>query len=747
MNSLKDSDWDISLAIRQDQSVSKLFIQPLSYITSKVDRSSTICTFRKHSIVMTADIEKLYRQVKIARDQQDLQRILWRSTPTGDLQHYRLTTVTYGTASGSYLAIRDFYVDDLITGANTIEELTELKRDLSNILENYGFRLRKWMSNDRRVLDESTVKDGLLEYYITDASSAKALGILWNANVDLLAYRINEINIHTKRVKKRIILSHIAQIFDPLGLLAPATVTAKIMMQRLWQLKLEWDESVPFDVYTACARFFKNISLINELNIKRHCVIEDAVKLHCYCDASIEAYGACVYVVSTNKGGGSKSGLLCAKSRFAPLKSVTLPRLELCGVLLLVELVDRVLKALQTNINNIWVSQIQQLSNVSKWGHVPSLENPADVISKGTDAHVLLESTMWYHGPSWLVLSEDKWPKRMTGKVDDDTLEKRKPKPVCLNVLKKVVGYCFRFIRNAKLSREYRTLGTLTNEELDSATKALLKLAQAQEFSQEIDSQVLENRYDPKVNPSRLEQRMGDLPDHRVNVSRPFLATGVDYAGPFDMRDGRLRNRKIVKGYICLFVCFSIKAVHMELVGDLSADSFLNALKRFTARRGKVILNYEEFYIVITQIEAVLNSRPLAPLTNDLIALSPSHFLIGDYLTAIPQEKVQPPLNRTRRYKQLQQIAQHFWRRWSREYLSSIQQRTKWKGTSSSQLNPGTMVMLREDHLPPLLWKIGRVIASHPGSDGLVRVVSVRTTNGVVKRAVQKICVLPIESE
>ncbi|GJQ71955.1 hypothetical protein Trydic_g3063 [Trypoxylus dichotomus] len=380
----------------------------------------------------------------------------------------------------------------------------------------------------------------------------------------------------------------------------------------------------------------------------------------------------------------------------------------------------------------------------------------------------------------------------MIGKVDDDTLEKRKPKPVCLNVvsafdifnrfstlskLKKVVGYCFRFIRNSKLSRECRTLGTLTNEELDSAAKALLKLAQAQEFSQEIEADglirvggriskasVAYDRKFPivipqrhtlakliikhehhrhlhagvqavlaavrlnywtlngrnavrselrgyvtcfKVNPSKLEQRMGDLPDCRVNVSRSFLATGVDYAGPFDMKNGRLRNRKIVKSYVCLFVCFSTKAVHMGLVGDLSADSFLNALKRFTARRGvckhlysdnatnfvgKVILNYEEFYTVIAQIEAVLNSRPLAPLTNDpndLIALSPSHFLIGDYLTAIPEEKVQPPLNRVRRYKQLQQIAQHFWRRWSREYLSSLQQRTKWKETSSSQLNHG----------------------------------------------------------
>ncbi|GJQ69276.1 hypothetical protein Trydic_g2276, partial [Trypoxylus dichotomus] len=188
-----------------------------------------------------------------------------------------------------------------------------------------------------RVLDESTVKDELSEYYITDANSAKVLGILRNANGDLLAYRINEINVHTKRLTKRITLSHIAQIFDPLCLLAPVTIRANIMAQRLWQLKLEWGEFEPFDIYTACARFFRNISLINELKIKRHCVIEDAVdiQLHCFCDASIEAYGACLYVVCTKKNGGSESGLLCAKSRVAPLKSVTLPCLELCGALLL----------------------------------------------------------------------------------------------------------------------------------------------------------------------------------------------------------------------------------------------------------------------------------------------------------------------------------------------------------------------------------------------------------------------------
>lgn len=350
----KDSSLTTKLRVVFDASAktsSNISLNDVLKVGPKIqdDLLDILLRFRKHNVVMTADIEKMYRQVRIARDQQDLQRILWRSSPNDDLQHFRLTTVTYGTASASYLAIRalhqtaydnervfpeaahvilkDFYVDDLITGTSTYEKAIELKRDLSNILENYGFRLRKWISNERRVLDTSTnKKDELLEYYITDESSAKALGILWDANADLLTYRINETNVHANRLTKRIILSHIAQIFDPLGLLAPVTIRAKIIMQRLWQLKLDWDESVPLDVYTACSRFFKSISSINNLKIERHCVIKDPkeIHLHGFCDASLEAYGACVYLTSTDENGCVKSYLLCAKSRVAPLKSVTL---------------------------------------------------------------------------------------------------------------------------------------------------------------------------------------------------------------------------------------------------------------------------------------------------------------------------------------------------------------------------------------------------------------------------------------
>ncbi|XP_018562144.2 uncharacterized protein LOC108904181 [Anoplophora glabripennis] len=146
---------------------------------------------------------------------------------------------------------------------------------------------------------------------------------------------------------------------------------------------------------------------------------------------------------------------------------------------------------------------------------------------------------------------------------------------------------------------------------------------------------------------------------------------------------------------------------------------------------GNSFLTYEELYTVVVQIEAVLNSRPLTPLSSDpadLIALTPSHFLIGDVLTTIPQENVvDTPVNRLSLYKKLQQMLQHFWRRWSTEYISNLQNRTRWNSQSPQEIQPNTMVLLKEDNLPPLQWKLGRVSEVYRGKDNIVRVCVVRT--------------------
>lgn len=163
-----------------------------------------------------------------------------------------------------------------------------------------------------------------------------------------------------------------------------------------------------------------------------------------------------------------------------------------------------------------------------------------------------------------------------------------------------------------------------------------------------------------------------------------------------------------------------------------------------------VSLSYEELYTLLTQVESILNSRPLTPLTedpDDLEPLTPGHFLIGAPLAALPEPMVDNTTHtRVTRYKHLRLLVQHFWKRWSSEYLHSLQQRSKWRIEQKTDDLVGSLVLLIEDNLPPMQWKLGRITSTHPGSDGLVRVVSVKTASGVFKRAVNKICLFPPSS-
>jgi len=162
-----------------------------------------------------------------------------------------------------------------------------------------------------------------------------------------------------------------------------------------------------------------------------------------------------------------------------------------------------------------------------------------------------------------------------------------------------------------------------------------------------------------------------------------------------------------------------------------------------------VHLRYEELETLLVQIEAILNSRPITPNSSDpedFMFLTPGHFIIGAPVTAYPEETLKGvPLNRLLRWQHIQQLKQHFWRRWTREYLHQLQQKNKWQTTDAS-IGTGQMVILMEGNLPPLSWNMGRIQEVHPGDDGVVRVATVRTVKGIYKRPITRLCLFPIES-
>lgn len=175
----------------------------------------------------------------------------------------------------------------------------------------------------------------------------------------------------------------------------------------------------------------------------------------------------------------------------------------------------------------------------------------------------------------------------------------------------------------------------------------------------------------------------------------------------------------------------------------------VKACKNLARIVGSALLTFEELTTLVAQIEAILNSRPLTPLSADpdnLEVLTPGHFLIGRPLVSITEADVMDVnVSRLNRYQLLEQIKQNFWKRWSVEYLTQLQQRYKWKRIQNT-MQEGVMVLLRDQNTPPMLWRLGRVTRMYPGKDGLIRVVDVKTNTGIYQRPVTKLSILPIET-
>ncbi|XP_046748843.1 uncharacterized protein LOC124412769 [Diprion similis] len=366
--------------------------------------------------------------------------VVWRNDPSTPIRDYRFNTVTYGLASAPFLAIRcliqlaiesreqypeasevirnDFYDDDLLYGGDDVRALRRLKIELTEILKSAGFTLHKWNSNEPSILDSSSESTTL-----PIGDEIKTLGVCWNPTDDYLQYRTQAVT-KSRQATKKSVLSTTAQIYDPLGLMGPTIICAKIIPQQLWQLKIGWDESLPLDLHTTLTRYQDQTDDMSLISIPRHviCTEPQSIEMYGFCDASEAAYGACIYLKSLNKSGQVSVHLICAKSRVAPLKRITIPRLELCGALLLRKLGRTVQQALSVKIDSIhywsdstitlaWinhrpeelqtfvanrVADIQRSALEAQWAHVKSEDNPADVISRGTTPENLKNSQLWW---------------------------------------------------------------------------------------------------------------------------------------------------------------------------------------------------------------------------------------------------------------------------------------------------------------------------------------------------------------
>ncbi|XP_011858745.1 PREDICTED: uncharacterized protein LOC105556271 [Vollenhovia emeryi] len=335
--------------------------------------TAILIRFRFFTYVFSADVIKMYRQVLVDPSQTRLQRILWRDDPDNDMDTYELLTITYGTSSASYLAIRTLnhhsdqyasrypigsravkrsvYVDDFLSGADTLQEAMVLRDALIELLKVGSFELSKWASNCPELLQNIRNRDGEL-IALHDETDSSILGIQWNQVEDALHFAYDS-TFSSGTVSKRAILSEVSRLFDPLGLLGPVIVIAKLILQSLWKAGIHWDESVPQELHTSWLKLKSQLPVVNQLQITRCAKFHpdpQFAQLHGFCDASQNAYGACIYVRTKLETGEYRSELLCSKSHVASLKAVSLPRLELSAAVLLAQLITKVRNSLDSPV-------------------------------------------------------------------------------------------------------------------------------------------------------------------------------------------------------------------------------------------------------------------------------------------------------------------------------------------------------------------------------------------------------------
>ncbi|XP_055589329.1 uncharacterized protein LOC129741616 [Uranotaenia lowii] len=956
---------------------------------------SIVLRCRTKQFLIVADVEKMFRQINVCEEDKALQSILWRFDPTEPVDTYELTTVTYGTKPAPFLATRtllqltrdegikyplaakamseDVYMDDVLTGTEKEHEAIQLREQLIELTKQGGFRLRKFASNSRAVLQGIQVADLAIaesgEVELDSDPTIKTLGLVWQPATDTFRFQFNIKTMDPNEMQtKRRILGAIAALFDPLGLLGAVITTAKVFMQRLWCLMdengqpLDWDSKIPDDMARDWMAFYTGIPKLNELRIPRCTIVPDAVdiQLHIFSDASERAYGACVYARSVNSKGKVCVQLLTSKSRVSPLKSQSIPRLELCGALKAAELGEKVKESIKSDVKmcfwtdstcvlqwlkslpTTWstyvanrVSKIQTITENQSWRHVPGEQNPADLVSRGLLPEQIESISLWWEGPPWLKQETSSWPVqpiRMETEAVTSELKRKAANVATTENQRFIDWYVEKFssfsdlIRKTaywmRLIKHFRKLeptptGFLTTPELKEAEYTIIRLIQQSAFSEEwkqlskgeevhrgspmryfnpiLESdnlirlggrlkyaQIPEGARHPialpvrhhftkllleayhkrllhaapqlllsnvrlhywplggrsyvrhivhqclrchRTKPKAIEQFMGELPRARVTAAPPFARTGIDYFGPVYIRQGP--RRAPLKAYVALFICLCTKAIHLELVSDLSTEKFLQALRRFIGRRsiptdlfsdngtnfvgarnqlkdllanlrdrqhhqqitkecaeqgiqwhfnppaaphfgglweaavksakihllkvlGDNAVSYEDFNTLLIQVEACLNSRPITPLSedpNDLEPLTPGHFIAGRPLQQLPdRDFTDKKPGQLKQYQLMQQKLQFFWARWHNEYLSQLQGRFKrWK--RAVEIKVGQLVVLKNENTPPMRWRLGRIQQLHPGEDGVVRVVTLKTSSGVLKRPVEKLCLLPSECQ
>ncbi|XP_070141617.1 uncharacterized protein [Drosophila kikkawai] len=697
--------------------------------TIQPDLYTLLLRFRIHRYAITADVVKMFRQVNVSAQDRRFQYILWRASPSQPLSTFELNTVTYGTAAAPYLAIRSmsyladhfmdklrigaeaikssFYVDDFLGGSDTVEGLHQIKREVTTILQDGQLELAKWHSNHYILSRGCTIAELEQSIWFEGPEFLRQEPQYWpRDNKD-----INDIDLEAVQLEKRKSAFAVQTTSNPL--------------------------------------------------------LEGVYKS--------SSYQRCLLVVAWMFRFIHRCRNLTPSQ--SPSPSPTPTELQ---------------RALHCIVWNIQTNHFaQEISSVLKGQPIRTNLKNLSLFLQVTDGFQLL---------------------KVGGRLELADYPETQRHPVLLPAKDPFVS---QFVRRLHLQNYHAGPRTLVG-----LIRRQFWIVNARDLARQVVRSCIHCR---RYRPTLKKQLMGQLPKERITPSRPFSRCGIDFCGPINVYL-RIRGKPPTKAYLAVFVCFATKAIHVEVVSDLTTDSFIASLKRFIARRGlpsdifcdnatnfagannklealkqflfkketaesihnfcrnefinfhfippraphfggiweaavksvKGLLNrtlrdtrltFEELATAAADVEAILNSRPLTPLStdpNDLAALTPGHFLVGDALRALPEAPpIDDNLDKLDRWKKVSAIKHHIWSRWSHEYINELQVRTTWTKTAPN-LAVNDMVIVHEDNLPPQRWLLGRVVSTIAGSDNIVRVANVRTSKGIIRRPIRKLALLPV---
>ena len=420
--------------------------------------------FRLYEVALVTDIRAMYHQVRVPSGDADSLRFLFKEdwTKPGPPDTYQMLSHIFGATDSPACALyalqrtardnasdfssetvkvilHDTYMDDVVTSVATVSSTITLAKEVAQLLSKGGFKAHKWLSNDKKVL---TALDGFeldvqdVSFDTTDQMVQRTLGIRWDVQHDNFVFICQP---KANPATKRGLVSALSSVFDPCGFISPFTIRAKLLAQQLWLEHIEWDQALPDLIAAKWQAWLNDLDGLSAFKLPRHhskhsrCVHD--VELHVFSDASELAFATVAYL-RYHAGDQVVSSFLASKSRVAPLKTLSIPRLELQGALLAARLGKTLEDELNLNISRkvFWtdseivlkylqngakrfkpfvanrVAEILELTEQEQWRHVATHQNPADCCTRGLSANMLTPDSLWYQGPSFLKNDDREWP-------------------------------------------------------------------------------------------------------------------------------------------------------------------------------------------------------------------------------------------------------------------------------------------------------------------------------------------------